>query len=107
MWISEESDSKRYFDSGSEDAWIKPVYMEAGTTRTLNLLFDWTREAITKDWSATAWGEKGEVKVEHNDKIPTNHMPKSGLTGDEPLPPGPEPKPDPKPDPNPDPKPDP
>merc|ERR1711874_363294 len=53
--------------------------MEPGTTRTLNLLFDWAREGAVKDWSATAWGENGEVKVKHNDGIQTRHMPSSGL----------------------------
>ena len=95
MWLTEDESTRKYFDSGSEDSWFEPILMEAGSQLTLNLLFDWTREGITKDWSATAWGENGSVEVLHNDNIQTNHMPKSGLAGDEPLPPSPEPTPDP------------
>jgi len=76
MWLSEDSERKAFW---VEDGWLKPVWMESGETRTLNLLFDWEREGVVKDWSATAWGENGEVKVMHNDGIPTRHMPSSGL----------------------------
>jgi len=77
MWLDEEPENRISFWLG--DGWLKPVWMEPGTTRTLNLLFDWAREGAVKDWSATAWGENGEVKVEHNDGIITQHMPSSGL----------------------------
>jgi hypothetical protein len=112
MWLTEDSDSLMYFDSGSEDAWFDGIMLGPGETRELNILFDWTRENITKDWSATAWGELGDVRVIHNDNIPTTHMPKSGLAGDEPLPtpqpiPEPEPTPSPEPEPTPSPEPEP
>jgi hypothetical protein len=104
MWLTEDQNSLQYFDSGSEDAWFDPIRLGPNETRELNILFDWTRINITKDWSATAWGELGDVRVTHNDNIPTTHMPKSGLAGDEPLPtpapPQPTPNP-PQPTPNP------
>jgi len=106
MWLTEDSNSLMWFDSGSEDAWFDGIMLGPGETRELNILFDWTRENITKDWSATAWGELGDVKVTHNDNIPTTHMPKSGLAGDEPLPtPQPTPTPEPEPTPSPEPEP--
>lgn len=53
--------------------------MKAGSTRTIEVLMDWNRENVTKDWSLTAWGEQGGVSVTHNDGIPSDHMPSSGL----------------------------
>jgi len=71
MWLTEgDRDRPKAFGGRTAmDCWLEPVWMEAGTTHTLNLHFDWTRKNVTKDWSATAWGENGEVKVEHNDGI--------------------------------------
>ena len=98
MWLEEDTSTRKHFDSGSEDSWMEPILMKAGSTRTLNLLFDWTREGITKDWSATVWGEKGSVQITHDRNIPTDHMPSSGLSADGPSPtPDPEPTPDPSP----------
>ena len=57
--------------------------MLAGSTHTIKVLLDWNRhEEVTKDWSLTAWGEKGAVSVTHDSDIATQHMPSSGLWED-------------------------
>lgn len=76
--------------------------MRAGSTHKIKMLLDWNRENATKDWSLTAWGEKGKVIVTHADSLETQHMPSSGLWDDKG---GPEPTPVPNPNPNPDPQP--
>jgi hypothetical protein len=70
--------------------------MKAGSSRTIEMLFDWTRENVTKDWSLTAWGEKGNVSVTNNANVASDHMPSSGLWEDGrdiPTPPSPSPGP--------------
>ena len=53
--------------------------MKAGSTRTIEVLMDWQRDNVTKDWSISAWGESGSVSVTSNEGIASDHMPSSGL----------------------------
>ena len=104
-FIDETTGKHFSLNGGDEDVWQEPVFMAAGSSHKIKVLWDWNRPEVTKDWSVTAWGEKGNVNVVHNDGIKTRHMPSSGLWDDEGGP-DPIPEPGPVPDPTPEPTPD-
>lgn len=47
--------------------------MKAGEKVEILVEFNFWRRGVTKDWSVTAWGEKGEVKVWHKKGIESDN----------------------------------
>lgn len=56
---------------------MEAIDFEAGETREIGVMFDWTNTAVVKDWSLTAWGELTKPTVRHSDypNTMTQHMP--------------------------------
>jgi len=64
---------------------MQPIEMNTGDEVNIAVVFDWTRDNVTKDWSVTAWGTNSKPEVTHSDasktsqKLPEHTDDKSGL----------------------------
>ena len=54
----------RAFSNG--DGWLPSLEFDAGEEIEIVAEFNFNRRGVTKDWSVTAWGEKGKVEVRHS-----------------------------------------
>ena len=54
---------------------MKPESFKAGEVKNYILEFDWGRKDITRDWSITAWAEKGGVSVKYSDGRQSDSLP--------------------------------
>merc|ERR1712226_1725768 len=87
-WTSPKNFSIKCLSSGDKSnfnleygsGWLNPIEFGPGETKEFEVLLDWTRQGVVKDWSVTAWGEGGEVSVSHQDGTPS-----ASLTGNEPT----------------------
>ena len=73
MLFNNKSRTAMSFEAG--DAWLPKIYVKAGESFEVEVEFNWEREGVTKDWSITAWGEKGAVSVEHSEGIESDALP--------------------------------
>ena len=64
---------KMTWEQGSN--WLPKLFLSAGQTIEIEVELNWDRTGITKDWSVTAWGEKGGVSVNHQDGITSDSLP--------------------------------
>merc|ERR1712226_1149 len=87
-WTSPKNFSIKCLSSGDKSnfnleygsGWLNPIEFGPGETKEFEVLLDWTRQGVVKDWSVTAWGEGGEVTVAHQDGTPS-----ASLTGNDPI----------------------
>ena len=61
------------FAEGSNQ--MKPESFKAGEMKHYILEFDWGRKDITRDWSITAWAEKGGVSIKYSDGRQSDSLP--------------------------------
>ena len=54
---------------------MKPEPFKSGESKHYILEFDWARKDITKDWSITAWAEKGGVSIKYSDGRKSDTLP--------------------------------
>ena len=54
--------------------WLNPHEFEVGESKTFIVLLDW-KEGASKDWAVTAWGTRGEVRVENLNGQESDHLP--------------------------------
>ena len=52
-----------------------PYAIKAGETVELYTKWNWNNQNTARDWSVTAWGEKGKVYVAHDEGLETAQLP--------------------------------
>ena len=61
---------------------MKAEPYKAGEIKHYILEFDWSRKDITRDWSITAWAEKGGVSITYSDGRASDSLPFMEKTSD-------------------------
>lgn len=97
---------------------VNPFTINAGDSINMFIEMDYNRQGMAKDVSIVAWGDKGDLCIEHkggieSDRFPVLREPKRRKKDDDdddnprprPTPPDPSPSPDPQPSPDPSPTP--
>ena len=71
--LNKSTREKIAWENGS--IWLPKLFVEAGEVVEIEVEFNWDRTGITKDWSVTAWGEKGGVSVNHLSGFESDSLP--------------------------------
>ena len=53
---------------------LEPFTMQAGEELSVYIEMDYNRRDMAKDVSIVAWGDKGDICIEHNDGIESDHF---------------------------------
>ena len=66
-YVSEKLQSEFGWNGFREGSFpMKPYAIKAGETVELLTKWNWNNQNVARDWSVTAWGDKGKVTVAHD-----------------------------------------